>query len=44
MFSIDYPFSTNEMGVDFLKAIELPKEQVAMIAHGNADKLLSLQI
>jgi predicted TIM-barrel fold metal-dependent hydrolase len=44
MFSIDYPFSTNEMGVDFLKEIELPEEQVAKIAHGNADKLLSLQI
>ncbi len=42
MFSIDYPFSTNEMGIEFLNAIELPDEQKAKIAHGNADKLLKL--
>lgn len=44
MFSIDYPFSTNEMGIAFLNTIELPKEQVAKIAHANADKLLKLNI
>lgn len=43
MFSIDYPFSTNEMGIEFLKGIDLPQEQVAKIAHGNADKLLKLR-
>lgn len=43
LFSIDYPFSTNEMGIEFLNAIDLPDEQVAKIAHGNADKLLSLK-
>jgi predicted TIM-barrel fold metal-dependent hydrolase len=43
MFSVDYPFSTNEMGVEFLNEIELPYEQVAKIAHGNADKLLNLK-
>jgi len=42
MFSIDYPFSTNEMGIEFLNEIELPDNQVAKIAHGNADKLLNL--
>ena len=42
MFSVDYPFSTNEMGVDFLKAIDLPQDQLEKIAHGNADKLLNL--
>jgi len=42
MFSVDYPFSTNQMGIDFLNAIELPAEQVEKIAHGNADKLLNL--
>jgi len=42
MFSIDYPFSTNQMGIDFLNAIDLPAEQVEKIAHGNADKLLKL--
>jgi len=44
MFSIDYPFSTNEMGIEFLNAIDLPDEQVAKIAHSNADKLLKLKI
>jgi predicted TIM-barrel fold metal-dependent hydrolase len=44
MFSVDYPFSTNEMGIEFLNAIELPGEQVEKIAHGNADKLLNLKI
>jgi predicted TIM-barrel fold metal-dependent hydrolase len=43
MFSVDYPFSANEMGVEFLNAIDLPAEQVAKIAHGNADKLLNLK-
>ena len=44
MFSVDYPFSTNEMGIEFLNAIELPDEKIAKIAHGNADKLLNLDI
>ncbi|MBK1896085.1 amidohydrolase family protein [Chryseobacterium paridis] len=42
IFSIDYPFSTNQMGVDFLHQIKLPPEQVAKIAHENADRLLGL--
>lgn len=44
MFSIDYPFSTNEMGIEFLNAIELSDEHVAKIAHGNADRLLKLTV
>ena len=42
MFSVDYPFSTNEMGVDFLHDIELADDQIQKIAHQNADKLLNL--
>ena len=42
MLSVDYPFSTNQMGIDFLNEIQLPEEQIAKIAHGNADKLLGL--
>jgi predicted TIM-barrel fold metal-dependent hydrolase len=42
IFSVDYPFSTNQMGADFLNALPLPADQVAKIAHGNADKLLKL--
>jgi len=44
MFSVDYPFSTNEMGIAFLNGIELPDEQVRQIAHSNADKLLNLKL
>ena len=43
LFSVDYPFSTNEMGIEFLNAIELPDEQVEKIAHDNADRLLDLK-
>ncbi|MGZ3762153.1 MAG: amidohydrolase family protein [Mucilaginibacter sp.] len=42
IFSVDYPFSSNEMGIDFLQQIQLPAEQITKIAHGNADKLLGL--
>jgi uncharacterized protein len=42
LFSVDYPFSNNEMGIDFLHNIALPEDQIAKIAHGNADKLLKL--
>jgi hypothetical protein len=42
LFSIDYPFSTNEQGKQFLESITLPSEDIEKIAHGNADKLLKL--
>ena len=42
MLSVDYPFSTNQMGIDFLNGINLPQDQIEKIAHKNADKLLSL--
>jgi predicted TIM-barrel fold metal-dependent hydrolase len=42
MFSIDYPFSTNEQGIEFLNAINLSDYDIAKIAHRNADKLLKL--
>lgn len=42
LFSIDYPFSSNQVGVDFLHSIPLPGDQLAKIAHGNADRLLGL--
>ncbi|WP_461452470.1 amidohydrolase family protein [Mucilaginibacter sp.] len=43
MFSIDYPFSTNEMGIEFLNAIDLPEDKLEQLSHGNADKLLKLK-
>lgn len=42
LFSVDYPFSTNEEGVKFLESIPLPPDQLSQIAHGNADRLLKL--
>lgn len=43
MFSIDYPFSTNQMGIDFLNQIELPQDQIEKIAYKNADRVLGLK-
>jgi predicted TIM-barrel fold metal-dependent hydrolase len=42
LFSVDYPFSTNEMGIDFLNQIDLPEEKIRKIAHENADRILKL--
>jgi predicted TIM-barrel fold metal-dependent hydrolase len=43
MFSVDYPFGTNEQGKDFLNAIPLAADQIEKIAHVNADTLLKLR-
>lgn len=43
MFSIDYPYSPNEFGMDFLKSLPLSPSDMAKLAHGNADKLLKLK-
>lgn len=43
MFSIDYPFSSNQVGVDFLNNLQLPTDQIARIAHLNADRILGLK-
>lgn len=42
MFSIDYPFSSNETGRAFLDSIPLAPADIAKIAHANADRLLGL--
>jgi uncharacterized protein len=44
MFSIDYPFSTNEQGSAYIEMIKnkLGEEQLNKIAHTNADALLNL--
>ena len=44
LFSIDYPFSTNEQGRAFLDNIDLPPAELEKIAHGNADRLLKLRV
>jgi uncharacterized protein len=42
MFSIDYPFSSNETGRKFLDSLPLSSADMEKIAHGNADRLLRL--
>ena len=42
LFSVDYPFSPNSIGRVFLDSLPVAPEQLAKIAHGNAEKLLKL--
>ena len=42
LFSVDYPFSPNQRGRDFLDALPVSPEDLEKIAHGNADRLLRL--
>jgi predicted TIM-barrel fold metal-dependent hydrolase len=42
MFSVDYPFSTNQQGKQYLDSMQLKSEDFEKITHGNADKLLKL--
>ena len=43
LFSIDYPYSTNRTGRDFLDALKLAPADLEKFAHGNADRLLKLK-
>ena len=42
LFSVDYPYASNEKGRAFLDALTLAPADVAKLAHGNADRLLKL--
>lgn len=42
MYSVDYPFSANTRGKQFLEALDLPGAELASLAYGNAAKLLQL--
>ena len=42
MFSVDYPFSTNEQGKKFLEEMDLTDEDKEKIAYKNADMILGL--
>lgn len=44
LFSVDYPFSNNEEGINFLRSLPLSDEQMHQLAHGNAEKLLKLPV
>lgn len=43
MFSVDYPFSGNEVGKKFLEEMKLDTADIEKIAHGNADRILKLK-
>jgi 2,3-dihydroxybenzoate decarboxylase len=42
MFSIDYPYESTEEAVRFLDTAPLLPDDLALVAHGNADRLLKL--
>jgi predicted TIM-barrel fold metal-dependent hydrolase len=42
LLSVDYPFSDNEQGRDFIRAAPISPEDKEKIAHGNAEKLLGI--
>jgi hypothetical protein len=44
-FSVDYPFSPNTMGRDFLNSLAgvLSSEDLAKLSHGNIEKVLNLR-
>ena len=42
MFAVDYPFSANQRGRDFLDGLPISPDDKVKIAHGNADELLKL--
>jgi predicted TIM-barrel fold metal-dependent hydrolase len=43
LFSIDYPYSSNQQGRTFLDSVKLPAGDLEKLAHGNADQLLKLR-
>jgi uncharacterized protein len=42
LFSVDYPYSSNTHGHQFLEALALPMIDLEKLAHGNADRILKL--
>ncbi len=44
LFSVDYPFSANAAGRQFLDNLPISPEDKAKIAHGNTDRLLKLPV
>ena len=42
IFSVDYPFASNDAGRTFLESMQLSHADREKIAHGNAESLLKL--
>jgi predicted TIM-barrel fold metal-dependent hydrolase len=44
MFAVDYPYASNDDGRAFLDRLTLSPKDLAKVAHGNADRLLKLNV
>lgn len=42
MYSVDYPFSANTLGADFLRELALPQDELEALAGGTAASLLKI--
>jgi len=42
LFSVDWPYESNQLGVDFLNHLSLSPAEKALVAHGNAERVLKL--
>jgi predicted TIM-barrel fold metal-dependent hydrolase len=42
IFSVDWPYESNKLGVAFLNQLGLPQADLEKLAHGNAESLLKL--
>jgi uncharacterized protein len=42
MYSVDYPFSPNTRGKEFLAGLELSEAEMDALAHGNAERVLGI--
>jgi predicted TIM-barrel fold metal-dependent hydrolase len=42
MYSVDYPFSPNTRGRDYLASLDLDESELAALTHGNAERVLGL--
>ncbi len=42
LFSVDYPYSPNTVGRNFLNALPISAEDLSKVSHGNAERLLKL--
>ena len=42
LFSVDYPYSSNSHGAEFLQSLPVPAVELEKVAHGNADRILKL--
>ena len=44
MFGVDYPMASAEVGADWFRSVNLPRATKEKIAHGNAERLLGIDL